>query len=359
MSLADYAYSNTRIRVMRTLLLSEKEIDVFSSASGLEEFVMSLRQTPYGELFSKIEKITLREIERYLTIDLLRTITKVALISPKDCRPFINAVSKKYELEYVKFILNSLEGNMPSDEITGVLPTSESDQLFVGSDVEEFLERLAGMSLNDIRPALSEMYGDLDRFMPSSPGLLDILVALDRYCFSELSKAVECLTGGDRKTAKMLLSLEIEAANILTILRAAARGFDASRFIIPGEGYYLKDLDRYVVSDELDKYGMRYVSSVLEKLLKTPYGQVIRESVATYADTNSLLDVELALKRYLVKHSIKLMAKQPFELGFILGYVKLKEMEVENLRAIAVGIAGGIPAERIEKLLLMPEASSP
>ncbi|MBN2014845.1 MAG: V-type ATPase subunit [Candidatus Altiarchaeota archaeon] len=354
MSLADYAYSNTRIRVMRSLLLSEKEIDSFSRASSLEGFIMSLRQTPYGELFSKIEKITPQEVEQYLTIDLLRTITKVSMISPKDCRPFINAVSKKYELEYVKFVLNSLAGNTPSDKITGVLPASESGQLFAGGGVEEFLERLADMSLNDIRSSLFERYSNLDRFMPSSPELLDMLVALDKYCFSELSKAVEYLSGGGRKTAAMLLSLEIEGANIITVLRAAARGFDASRFIIPGGGYYLKDLDRYVIRDELDKYGVRHVSSVLEKLLKTPYGQVIKESVATYAETKSLLPVELSLKRYLAKQGVRIMAKQPFEIGFILGYVKLKEMEVDDLRAIAVGIGEGLPAGKVGMLLLTP-----
>jgi len=88
MSMADYAYSNTRIRVMKSLLLKNSDLETLIRTKNLNDCLMSLRQTRYAEIFSRLEKVTIHGIERLLDVDLMRTVDKIIRISPQSCVPF-------------------------------------------------------------------------------------------------------------------------------------------------------------------------------------------------------------------------------------------------------------------------------
>jgi len=342
--MTDYAYSNTRIRVMKSLLLKNSDLEALSRAKNLNDCLMSLKQTHYGEIFSRLEKVTIHRIERLLDIDLMRTIDKVMRISPQNCVPFLGALSKKYQFGYMKLILNSRGGNLSREEIKDRLAIEEVGLSFGYKHTEEFLSRLMDLPVEDIIALLCERYKGLDGFMQESPDLLAMLIALDQYYFSELHNAVEYLKGGDRRVASMLISMEIDTSNVMIILRSITRGYEAKRFIIPGHDPRINELGKHTPRDVMD---------AITKLSKTIYGPLLEGATSSYTETNSLLQMELTLKRYLSRKSKILMKEHPFQLGFILGFLKLKELEIENLRAICIGINEGLSSDRIGELLVM------
>ena len=348
MGIVDYAYSNTRIRVMKSHLLKNSDLETLTRAKNLNDCLMSLKQTHYGEILSRLEKVTIREIEKHLSIDLMRTISKISRISPPDCVPFLSAISKKYEFEYIKLILNSKMGNLSPEEIRDNIPVAEVDHSFGYKHTEEFLSRLIDLPVETITALLCGRYKGLDEFMLESPDPLDTLIALDRYYFSELQNSLGTLKGGDRKAVSMLISMEVDIANIMIILRSITHGYAAGRFIIPGHDPHINELGEHTPKD---------VTDAIAKLSKTVYGPLLEDTISVYTETNSLLQMELTLKRYLAEQGRIIMYNHPFQLGFILGFLKLKESEIENLRAVCIGVNEGLSSDGVRELLILPSAT--
>lgn len=344
MTMADYAYSNTRVRVMKSSLLKNSDLEALIQTKDLQEYLTSLRQTPYVATLSGLDKVTLREMEKYFSRDLIRTIDKIIRISPPACVPFLNAISKKYEFEYLKFILNSKTGGLSTEEIRDRIPMAELNHLFGYRHTGEFLSRLIDLPVEEAPALLCARYPGLAEFMSDPQDSLDTLIALDRYYFSELQNALRPLKGGDKKVVSMLISLEVDIANIMIILRSINQGYDVRRFIIPNQNPYINELCEHTPNSVMD---------VLTKLSKTVYGPLLEDAASGYTTTNSLLQMELTLRGYLVKKSKILMKEYPFQIGLILGFLKLKGLEIENLKAICVGIDEGLPADKIRELLLI------
>lgn len=343
--MADYAYPNTRIRVMKSLFLGNRELEALTRVKNLKDYLVFLKQTPYSEILSEIEEVTIQEIERALSMNLIKTIDKVMNISPKNCISFIDATSKKYQLECIKLILNSKLSNMPKekDEIMNKFYISEKS-------TEEFLSRLISLPVEPVDSTvalLCERYSNLKEFIPESPQSLDILIALDRYYFFELQKSVRYLNGRDKKIVSRLISMEIDISNIMIILRSIIYDYEIERFIIPSYDPYLNAFDEYTSSDLVE---------FIEKISKTVYGHVLEDTMRVYKKTKSLLHFELALRRFLIRESKILMEKNPLQFGFILGFLKLKEMEIENLRKICIGLGENLPANEIRELLILPSS---
>lgn len=344
MGLADYSYSNTRIRVMKSLLLTRDQIKAQSNLKNLEDFVASLQKTYYAGVLSGLRRPTVAEIERILKADLIQTIKKVAFISPPSCQPLMNTILMKYEFDYIKYILNALEGKVSESDIVSRLPWRDRGQIFREKETEDFLDQLLGLSPAGLISAVSDRYPELRRFMLSSDRV-DFITALDKYYYSRIQEDIANLKGSEKNTADAMMSLESEITNIMILLRSVVQGRDPTRYFISSRRYHIRP-DKYIAENVLD---------ALQKLLKTPYGPVLVESAASYAQTKSLLSIELALKKYLLKQTMKIMDEQPFGIGFIIAYIRMKEIEVENLLAVCNCIKEEFPPEKTEKLLLFAD----
>jgi V/A-type H+-transporting ATPase subunit C len=159
-------------------------------------------------------------------------------------------------------------------------------------------------------------------------------------------KKVETLKGRDKEIAKQLIGIEIDAMNIMILLRTIHwRGKIDPDLIIP----YFYHLSEKLVNEcaKCDS-----LEDVITKLSKTPYGKILNQSLENYRQKRSLLSFELSLKKYCLEKNENFLRGDPFQIGTLLGYLKLKEVEIENLRAIAVGIENKLPEEEIEKLIL-------
>ena len=334
MSLSDYAYSNTRLRVVRSMFLKKNDIETLVGVKNLKDYVSFMKQTVYGESFSKLDAVNIQGIERVISLDLMKAVDSVIGLSPESSVPFLGILSRKYLFGCIKRILQQRMSDLSPPEI--------KNEFFAD---EEFPPGLIDAAVEDIPALLCNEYCGLGEFIPESAGLVDILVGLDRYYFSEVKKGIDCLHGTDKKMASGLLAIEIDIINMMIILRSLTQGYEYTQFIIPA---YKSNLD------SLDKYALDDVGDILTLFSKSIYGRALKNAIPGCKETKSLLHVELALRRYLVEESKAAMSQNPFHIGFILGFLKLKEIEVENLKTICIGIGEGLPANNIRELLIMP-----
>lgn len=336
---SNYAYPNVRVMAMKGFLLKETDIKALISAKDLECYVALLEHTPYRENFSKLERINIDSIENAIFMHLVNTNKKVLNMAPDKAAHFFAECFKKYEIELLKIIIN--RSDRTDVDYSSYYP-------ILGRDVRKVITQiLESRNITDIVELLrGTKYGMFIDSSVSGEQRLSLITALDRYYFENLWKSIEGLSKIDRKMARMIIGTEIDIINIMTILRAIKGNYDAEKFLIP-VGYRLR------LEDITGILGLSHIADFVSKLSSTAYASILEKSLTRYEETNSLLSFELNLKNYLLQVGRDLFTGYPFHIGIPLGFIIMKEMEVENLRTIAMGIDSKLSQEEIEDMIVM------
>jgi V/A-type H+-transporting ATPase subunit C len=165
---------------------------------------------------------------------------------------------------------------------------------------------------------------------------------LDRYYFDTLWKRVKKLSGGDRKIAMEFVGVEIDSVNLLNVLRARKLRLKLTEELTVPVEYRLKlsaitGLNR--VEDIISAAGF--------------YNKILKDKIKQYEETTSLYVFEKALRSVLVERSRAAFTGLPFHIGVLLGFLKLKEVEIQNLKGIALGIDNGAAEADIKDVLVV------
>jgi vacuolar-type H+-ATPase subunit C/Vma6 len=84
----------------------------------------------------------------------------------------------------------------------------------------------------------------------------------------------------------------------------------------------------------------------------SPYTDVLLRVLPLYDTEKTLIPFEDALWRHFATVVRKTLKGYPINIGTIIGFLYLKELEIQNLCTIAVGKENNLPAEEISKLVL-------
>ncbi len=333
---SNYAYPNVRVMAMKGFLLKDMDIKALISSRDLEGYVALLEHTRYMENFSKLERIRIDDIEKALFVHLVNTNKIIQDMLPDKAAKFFAERSRKYEIELLKILINRSERT--NLDYSSYYPLLSRDIKRVITQIIE------SKDITDVVELLSKTeYGRFLEGVPvSGEQRLSFITALDRYYLESLWSNIGGLPKIDGRVGRTIVGTEIDIINIMTILRAIKGNYDAEKFIIPVS---------YRLGDVRGISGIGNISDFVSKLSNTVYGDILEKSLPKYEETNSLLSFELNLKNYLLQKSKELFAGYPFHIGIPLGFLIIKEMEVENLRAIAIGIDSGLPSNEIEGMI--------
>jgi V/A-type H+-transporting ATPase subunit C len=336
---SDYAYPYPRIMASKGYLLRDEDLRALTAVDQLEEYVAFLERTHYG--VGRTIGLDLGNIESMLLSDLVSAGKMVLDFAPGRTRSFFESLMLKHEIELIKLVLNRFDG------ATGGEKNIDQSVYYpaLSSDIERAMELLNVVKTKT--EALDVLKGTRYGFLSGLPAeeLTPEKVAalLDRYYFQELWNSVEGLSAEDAKYARRLVGTEIELINIMALFRSAVHGYDAKKFIIP-ISYKLGNMVNILTG--VDLHG------IVSALSDTPYGEAVSDGFKHYEGDKSLLKLEMNFKRYLLRENKKLFLGYPFHIGIMLGFLKLKEYEVNNLISILVGIEYDLPAEERESLLI-------
>jgi V/A-type H+-transporting ATPase subunit C len=298
-----FAYTNTRVRAMKTQLLELSDFNRLLKMSSAE-IARFLGETQYkkeiNELATRFEGIDL--IELALNKNLANTFKKILDFSVKEAKTQIQLYLQKFDYWNIKTILRGKNSNALNEEILlNLIPAgSLSEDLLKkivlnSSTIEEAIELFKGTQYYDfLKKKFVELKGNLSLLEDE----LDI-----EYYNNALSIASPEL--------KEFLQKEIDIRNTLNFLRAQISNIKFKP--IPG-------------------------GTIKEFKFKKPV---------------NFDELKVKLRKEFLTQSRKLLHTFKLSVQPIIGFFIAKELEVKNLRLIARGKHAKLPLELIEKHLVV------
>jgi len=322
---------------------------------------LMLAKTSYQAEISEIPTGQLSSIslETALLENFVRTCKEIMEHSPKNTGFLLSTILMKFEASNVKAILRAKEAELSIDEaMKYIVPAGRLDE----ARCQKILE--SAKSVGDVIELLSELeYGpvlkEAFRSHEQTRLLLPLAVALDKYVYGEIWRAAGKLRGLDKKIARTVVGIEIDAINIKVILRCRAMGISEEqirRYIIPvSEVFGEKELEGAIRAADI-KSSIESLLEAAKLAMARDYRYVLTDLLREYEASQSVSRLEMVLDRGSLKTSLRMLKRYTpfFNIGLILAFLNLKWSEVRNLRAIVRGVEDKIPPDKIRKLLILP-----
>ena len=342
MGVAKYAYAYARVRVRLAECLSAGKLRSLAEAKDWSEFFSSLLDSGYKERLARLtpEKADTRTLEIALREDLVAAYEMVLRsVHAKKLRNFFYELFRRLEVKNLKALLRAKMRGFPVDT-SSFYP------------VEGFFKRRISAladaeSLDALFNRLNEPYKSVLQAHIASGNILVLEHALDEEIYGAIFERAKQLSAEDERIVHSLVGSEIDIVNIMTILRCKKDGIPAEEvrnlFLLPQFAFKFKQ------EDARDAIFAENVADAVQSLPED--FKFLEESLAEYEVENSLVPFENALWRNFYEHVRDVLRGYPLNIGTIVGFLYLKEMEIRNIRAIAVCKEHGIPSENVMKMV--------
>ncbi len=364
MSVSRYAYVYARVRARMGDLLSDKDWRALVDARK-DDFITLLMESPYKACITKLNmtEVNAQMIEGALKQELMDQYLMVIRSTEGSLRDFIIEVFRRFEEMNVKAVIRAKAAGISFTTTAGTGATT----LF---PVDSFFKRHESIrmspkmldeadSLDTLIKRLEEPYRSvLENAMQEyrSSGRLWVLEnALDKELFASIWSKREHLRKRDRETVSKVIGTELDIVNLMTMLRCKDEGItveEMERYFIPYPCYYAFNPDDDAVRNALMADTL---TSTIQLLPESPYKAVLSDVIPEYEEQKhkSLIPFELALMRYFTRWVKKVLSGYPVDMGTVLGYLYVKELEIKALCTIAVCKENELPSEETEKLVVV------
>ncbi|MBI2597622.1 MAG: V-type ATPase subunit [Candidatus Diapherotrites archaeon] len=339
-----YGYSNARTKALRGTLLSKKEIDSLAEAKNIQEIIGALQRTAYSEdLISEAVAFSRADlVEIAASRNFSRTLKKLIKISPKGTAEKIKKIFERYDVQNIKNLLLGIHLNEPKEKIRLLLVQSplfsysQLNALAEQKSVKELVEKLKG----------TEYFSPLDRALlkySKSGDILDMTVQLENQYYKKFA-AKSGVVFGIGKTIQSILRAEIDAKNIMAILRAKNAGFPSEKalaFLVEGGK---------ISKEEIKE--MSDAKSVQDAVLAQKVFD-LKKPLEDYKNDPSLSHFENSIETKIVKAGLKEFQRSVLSISAIVGFLFLKEEETKNIRKIIRLKEAGFLPEAIKEFLVI------
>jgi len=334
-----YGYSNARIKALAAQLLDRTKIERMIRADSVDLAISVLTDSTYSselnELAIEYEGASLAE---HATIrHFARVLSKILKMAPSESRVIIETLLTRWDIQDIKTILLTKHlrlgeeealrllmvcGTFTQDEIEGMLRADS-----VPSVVKYLGNTVFGLSLH-AHVADYEHGGDIN----------SLLAELDKIYLLRMEEAVY---ETDDRLVKALLKADVDARNLMTILRCRSRDscqpHEIMSWIVPAGNLGLHELEPIVLANDwrplVAKIG-DYDLTLAEK---------------AYGSDNDLTHFEYALEDMVMRHVQRTFRQSVLSLGVIVGFIYIKEDETRRIRRIIRGVEHGLSPEKIRE----------
>ena len=346
-----------RITVEKLKLIEPKKITNLVGAS-LHHISSELMKTPYRTEISESVKKELNSIflEEALLKNFIKTCEEITELSPKDVRLLLSAFLMKFEVDCVKTMFRAKEANLSVEEsMNYIIPAGRLSEARCRKTLEN------SENIADVIDSLSDMeYGSVlekvfDIYLKEKIFYL-FEVALDRQVYHKIWRVSGKFWGLDKRIARTVIGLEIDAVNVKAIFRCKTMGVSENqirRYILPvSEVFGEKELQEAIRCSDMQ--------SAIDSLLESAKRDRARDHRYIFTEiqeshVTSLTELETILDRGLVETNLRILKRYTpfFNIGLFLAFLNLKWFEVKNLRAIIRGSEARIAPDRVKKLLIL------
>ena len=336
----DYEYGNARLRVMKSRLLSNRELEILTDAGSLQGMIATLAKTIYQKSIETALTRTagIKCIDETLKSDLVVTIGKIRGFYMESAGKMVAILLMAYDIHNLKAILRGLSKNVPTGDIlTVVLPIGNINmstlrELAQLNNPREAIDILASMGLPFAWPLLN--------VRAEVPGaeIFEMELALDKWYYEEARQTLRSETGMVDQLSKAL-ALDADLTNVLTAFRFAQSTHERD---LLRDRLGTSEIAHLFVGPGFIPFGLlesasqqTTITAAIETLSGTFLETVLRAGAEVYAHSSRLSDIEKKLMRYRLQWMAGQIKQDPLGIGVVLGYVALKINEINNIRWIA------------------------
>jgi V/A-type H+-transporting ATPase subunit C len=354
----DYDYANARLRAMKSRLLARGDYAALLDESTVEGVVAWLTHTTYQ---AAVEAALMRAsgwecLSQALRRHLASALSRVTGYFADEPKRLWRILIGRWEVFNVKTILRGLALAIPADEILGSLvPTGELGE----SDLNRLAAQTSVRATVDLLATWNHVFGPpLVSAMPryaESQDLAELELSLDRARYALAFKALREMGDTNAEMVRGCLVRQIDAANILTVLRLSEWGNSALRLserfgssapaalLLKGSGVPTQRLRAYEQVPAVDQ--------IVRDMDGTEFHAPLERGHARYSDRRSLTVFEDEIEAHLARKDIARFEGDSLTIGIAIAYLAALINEIRNLRMIGRGIAAGWPRRDIEREL--------
>ncbi|MEM2901153.1 MAG: V-type ATPase subunit [Candidatus Bathyarchaeia archaeon] len=318
-------YVIVRCHGLSTRLLPSQVLEAMPNLRSLKDLTDILAATDYGGELRALPELNLLALEHVFDEKLHERYRYVLKVAEGGYRRFLTQYMRRLEVQAMARIMRGKFAKIPVEELMKTLPTRR----YLDLDLKPVAEADSVEKAIDLLKATP--YFGLGESLPwclKYQSSLPMEYWLRKAYYSTLLKALKNLPLGNRERALELIGLEIDVANCFTASTPLLYGYTpelVQQLLIPYQGR--------LTLPQLQEATEAKSPSTLIKLF-AEYREIARPLIE---DRDEILAETAALKTVKAKAE-RLMMEGPIDFTYVLGYLKLCEVERRNLVFIAHSI---------------------
>jgi V/A-type H+/Na+-transporting ATPase subunit C len=350
---SSYASLSAKIRIMYSHLLAASDWAAAMDATDVPSLVDALRNTSYA---GALERIAEREpskdhVSLALKQELAWAYESVIQTAPDQARGVLVQLYRRHELENLKALLRgiSIEAGGAADGGSwdrvrrllfplGARTTLPVERLTEAGSVAAAVEVLKGGPYHEVLAFALKRYS-------SEQSLFPLEVALDLYYWRRLWQETVNLQGLDQREAMRITGALVDMNNVMWAIRYRVYHHLSEEELINytlSAGYRVRDQDIRSVAAGAD------IAAVVQRL----YPAVEDAASLLERPNQGLPQLEIQLKRHVVRQCEAAFLGDPFHVGLALALLVLQDLEVQDMVLLLEAKSSGLAAEEYASFLV-------
>ncbi|NYZ76919.1 V-type ATPase subunit [Candidatus Micrarchaeota archaeon] len=349
-----YGYASARVNSMKGALIDEGSFDEMIRVRTVDGMMELLQRTTYKNDFADAGGHTGSQVLEIASArNFSRTVAKILRLAPRGDVPAVKALLRKWDLLNMKMLIHArMEGLGYLDikqylfNVGGITPEecerimkTEGDELFNELKKTQLGREMLSLSTAAFSKNMRDIFNNALKNMNTFVQLESIL---DAYTYLFMDKGLVQVGGKDIEAIRRVLRMEIDAKNILIIERLKKHGFtkdEIPKYLIKGGTLRKSFIDKLMETSD---------TQALLSLIRSRFGKLEMKEGEV-----SLTNLEIALEKALAAEKTAAFHRSILSLGVVLGFVLIKEEEMNNLRKIAKAKEFNIPEPEVREMLVI------
>lgn len=351
-----YGYSNARVKAMKGLLLKAAFLDEMIRVGTIEGMLELLQRTGYKSDLAgaSVSYGGSAIIETAASRNFSRNVKKLLQLTPKGDRPVVQALLIRWDLLNLKTLMHAKRlkkgyddvrpylfevGGLGDDDFRRIMKADEGSLMRELRRTElgqKMLSIGTGQLTRQMKEKFTAALRSLDMFMQME-------TIIDAYIYLFMDQALSGVGAKEVASIRELLKREIDAKNIMIIERLKKHGIAKER--IMGSLIRGGTLGDALVGKLIDAKDLQAVITLarpkFHRLELRPEGKA------------GLAELEIALEKSIAAQKVLAFHRAMLSVGVVIGFLLLKEEELNNLRKIAKGKEFNIPESEVREMLVV------